>query len=102
MKERKFIRANAEKTELIKRIGYLKNSMARQDNIIRRLFKKRNEKVKATREDIYMICSSYESGFGHGVMDDSLDLSRTPHSDEHLGQAYQIGYEAGRERAPKD
>lgn len=42
-----------------------------------------------------MICDSYESGFGHGMAGDGLDLSKTPHSDPELGEAYQIGYEAG-------
>lgn len=95
MKKRKFLKNNTEKTGLIKKISWLKGRTEAQDRIIRRLFKKRNEKIKATRDDIYIICSSYESGFGHGVANDGLDLSRTPHSDEHLGQAYQIGYEAG-------
>lgn len=44
---------------------------------------------------VTMICDSYESGFGHGMADDGLDLSKTPHSDPELGEAYQIGYEAG-------
>jgi hypothetical protein len=47
---------------------------------------------------IYMICNSYESGFGHGVKNDGLDLSKTPHGDPELGEAYQIGYEAGFEQ----
>lgn len=44
---------------------------------------------------IYMICNSYESGYGHGLTNDGLDLSQTPHADAELGEAYQIGYEAG-------
>ena len=44
---------------------------------------------------IYMICNSYESGYGHGLQDDGLDLSKTPHADHDQGEAYQIGYEAG-------
>lgn len=46
---------------------------------------------------IYMICDRYESGYGHGVKNDGLDLSKTPHADPELGEAYKIGYEAGQE-----
>ena len=46
---------------------------------------------------VTMICDSYESGFGHGMADDGLDLSKSPHADPELGEAYQIGYDAGRE-----
>lgn len=46
---------------------------------------------------VWQICNSYESGFGHGFKRDGLDLSRTPHSDSELGEAYQAGYEAGEE-----
>lgn len=46
---------------------------------------------------IFQICNSYESGFGHGYNIDGLDLSKTPHSDTELGEAYQIGYDAGKE-----
>jgi len=45
---------------------------------------------------VYMICDRYESGYGHGLRNDGLDLSRTPHADVELGEAYQIGYEAGK------
>lgn len=44
---------------------------------------------------IYIICNSYESGYGHGLNNDGLDLSKTPHGDPEYGEAYQIGYEAG-------
>ena len=44
---------------------------------------------------VFMICNSYESGYGHGLANDGLDLSKTPHGDKELGEAYQIGYEAG-------
>lgn len=44
---------------------------------------------------VYMICNSYESGYGHGLQNDGLDLSQTPHADQEQGEAYQIGYEAG-------
>ena len=27
---------------------------------------------------VYMICNSYESGYGHGLANDGLDLSKTP------------------------
>lgn len=47
---------------------------------------------------VYQICNRYESGFGHGLKRDGLDLSKTPHSDPELGEAYQIGYEEGFER----
>ncbi len=46
---------------------------------------------------VFMICNSYESGFGHGLANDGLDLSKTPHGDPEQGEAYQIGYEAGKE-----
>jgi hypothetical protein len=45
-----------------------------------------------------MICDRYESGFGHGFANDGLDLSKTPHADPEMGEAYQIGYEAGQEQ----
>jgi hypothetical protein len=44
---------------------------------------------------VEMICNSYESGYGHGLKADGLDITRTPHSDPELGEAYQIGYQAG-------
>lgn len=44
---------------------------------------------------VYRICNRYESGYGHGLKQDGLDLTRTPHSDVEMGEAYQIGYEAG-------
>ena len=47
---------------------------------------------------IYMLCNSYESGFGHGLANDGMDLSKTPHADPEQGEAYQIGYEAGQEK----
>ena len=46
---------------------------------------------------VQQICDSYESGFGHGMAGDGLDLAHTQHSDAEMGEAYQIGYEAGRE-----
>lgn len=46
---------------------------------------------------VFMICTSYESGYGHGLADDGLDLSKTPHGDPECGEAYQLGYEAGQE-----
>ena len=45
---------------------------------------------------VFMICNAYESGFGHGLANDGMDLSKTPHSDPECGEAYQIGYEAGK------
>lgn len=47
---------------------------------------------------VFMICNSYESGFGHGLANDGLDISKTPHDDAECGEAYQIGYEAGYEQ----
>lgn len=44
---------------------------------------------------VYLICNSYESGVGHGLKNDGLDLSKTPHADNELGEAYQYGYEVG-------
>lgn len=44
---------------------------------------------------VFMICNSYESGYGHGLANDGLDLSKTPHADPEQGEAYQIGYEEG-------
>lgn len=46
---------------------------------------------------VFQICNSYESGFGHGLANDGLDRSKTPHSDPELGEAYQLGYEQGLE-----
>lgn len=48
---------------------------------------------------VYMICDRYESGYGHGLKNDGMDLSKTPHADPELAEAYQIGYEAGKEKA---
>jgi hypothetical protein len=102
MKERKFLRANKNVTDLMAEVKRQKSHIEHQNRSIKLLFRRRRERIKQTRDDIYMICSSYESGFGHGVANDGLDLSRTPFSAEHLGQAYQIGYEAGLVRAAKD
>jgi hypothetical protein len=44
---------------------------------------------------IKIICSHYESGYGHGVKNDGFDLSKTPYSDPELGEAYQYGYQCG-------
>lgn len=55
-------------------------------------------KYSIDRDDIYMICNSYESGYGHGLANDGFDLSKTPHTDKSLGIAYQIGYDAGQQR----
>lgn len=44
---------------------------------------------------VWMIVDRYESGYGHGWKQDGLDLSKTPHSDSELAEAYQTGYEAG-------
>jgi hypothetical protein len=44
---------------------------------------------------VYAICDRYESGYGHGIRNDGLDLSKTPHTDLECAEAYQIGYEAG-------
>jgi hypothetical protein len=46
---------------------------------------------------VFQICHSYESGYGHGVANGGLDLSKTPHTDRELGEAYQLGYNAGQE-----
>lgn len=46
---------------------------------------------------IFEICDRYESGYGHGLANDGLDLSKTPHADRELAEAYRIGYEAGQE-----
>lgn len=57
-----------------------------------------DEFVKSNNDGIskvFMICDSYESGFGHGLQKDGLDLSKTPHSDMECGEAYQLGYDAG-------
>lgn len=48
---------------------------------------------------VFMICDAYESGFGHGLAQDGLDLSKTPHGNPEHGEAYQLGYEAGMKRA---
>ena len=44
---------------------------------------------------VYMICDSYESGYGHGIKNDGLD---TPIEDKERAEAYQIGYEAGKRK----
>lgn len=46
---------------------------------------------------VFQICNSYESGYGHGLANDGMDLSKTPHSHPYpeLSEAYQLGYEAG-------
>jgi len=44
---------------------------------------------------VWWICNRYESGFGHGLNNDGLDASKTPHAAAELSEAYQIGYEAG-------
>lgn len=44
-----------------------------------------------------IICNRYESGFGHGLANDGLDLSKTPHADPAHAEAYQLGYLAGQE-----
>ena len=44
---------------------------------------------------IFVICERYESGYGHGLDNDGLDGSKTPHADPEHQEAYQIGYEAG-------
>jgi hypothetical protein len=44
---------------------------------------------------VAMICDSYESGYGHGVRSDNMNIDKTPHSDPELGEAYQLGYSAG-------
>ncbi len=44
---------------------------------------------------VYELCNRYESGYGHGLQNDGLDLSKTPHGDPEMGEAYQIGYNEG-------
>ena len=95
MKLRKFIRSNTEKTELMNEISHLKYKITSQERVIKRLFDRRH---KPFNPDLHMICHSYESGFGHGLNNDGFDLSKTPHAEETLGQAYQIGYEEGQKR----
>lgn len=103
MKKRKFIKSHTKQLQLLQRISYLESETKHKRELIKRLFKERNEARESTVKDetefnIFEICNSYESGFGHGVANDGLDLSKTPHTDEHLGMAYQIGYEAGQYR----
>lgn len=45
---------------------------------------------------VYMICDSYESGYGHGIKNDGLDITHTPIEDKECAEAYQIGYEEGK------
>lgn len=47
---------------------------------------------------VYMICDSYESGYGHGIKNDGLDITHTPIEDKECAEAYQIGYEEGKRR----
>lgn len=51
---------------------------------------------------VYMICNSYESGYGHGLRNDGLDLNKTPHADQEQGEAYKLGYEAGQQARAKE
>jgi hypothetical protein len=44
---------------------------------------------------IHAICEGYESGFGHGLALDGLDLSKITHADPEVGAAYQYGYGCG-------
>lgn len=50
---------------------------------------------------VYMICNSYESGYGHGIRNDGLDIKNTPINDEECAEAYQIGYEEGNRKYKK-
>lgn len=45
---------------------------------------------------VYMICDSYESGYGHGIKNDGIDITHTPMEDKECAEAYQIGYEVGK------
>ncbi len=44
---------------------------------------------------VFMIVDRYESGYGHGWKQDGFDLSKTPHSNPELAEAYDLGYKAG-------
>jgi len=102
MKKRKFTKLNFEKGQLREEVKWLKSRLKdlKKENLY--LQKRNNILHEPTREEIYYICNSYESGFGHGAANDGLDLSKTPHSEQHLGVAYQIGYEAGQSRRNGD
>ncbi len=50
-----------------------------------------------TDDDIEAICDGYESGYGHGLWNDGLDLSKTPFANPLVGKAYQLGYDKGLE-----
>lgn len=50
---------------------------------------------------VYMICDSYESGYGHGIKNDGLDITCTPIGDKDCAEAYQIGYEKGKRQWEK-
>ncbi len=54
-----------------------------------------NEVEATLRTEIFTICDAYESGYGHGLKQDGLDLSKTPHARPGHGMAYQFGYDAG-------
>lgn len=82
-----------ENRRLSETIEELRRELYRRVNRIKYL-----EKQQVDEFEIYLVCNSYESGFGHGLANDGFDLSKTPHSEKHLGCAYQIGYEAGQKR----
>lgn len=48
---------------------------------------------------VVQICNAYESGVANGQQPGGPDLSRTPHDDQELAAAYQLGCLAGVERA---
>jgi hypothetical protein len=104
MKKRKFLKVNKDKMDFVSEIYRLNSELDSKQKHIRRLLKERDDAraysttSEETHFEIYMICSSYESGFGHGLANDGLDLGKTPHSEKHLGMAYQIGYDAGQRR----
>lgn len=41
------------------------------------------------------ICDRYESGYGHGLANDGLDSSKTPHNSPEIAEAYRKANGAG-------
>jgi hypothetical protein len=53
------------------------------------------------RRDIFAICDAYESGIGHGLQRDGHKSGAIFGNPEH-GEAYEIGYAEGEQRATKE
>jgi hypothetical protein len=45
-----------------------------------------------------MIVDAYESGMGHGLAGDGMDIFKTPHGNPDHSEAYELGYNLGQSR----